>query len=143
MSNIPLLSTRMNGSVHHSLMYDASKLSRLFPGVFRQPSHIHCSSADTGENEQDWTCARSHEKKFRTGILCACASGEMRDRLFLCLAEKFLKVEQTDETGYTEPSGFHLVQLPFADDLRAAPIEKACRGLRCTAVRKRWRIHLR
>jgi ATP-dependent DNA helicase 2 subunit 1 len=30
--------------------------------------------------------------------------------------------------GWAEPSGFHLIPLPFADDIRAAPIEEGFRG---------------
>lgn len=30
--------------------------------------------------------------------------------------------------GWGEPGGFHLIPLPFADDLRAAPVEKGYRG---------------
>ncbi|XP_006458925.1 hypothetical protein AGABI2DRAFT_217743 [Agaricus bisporus var. bisporus H97] len=36
--------------------------------------------------------------------------------------------EQTDENGFTEPPGMHLIHLPFADDIRAAPIEDAFRA---------------
>ncbi|KLO17356.1 ku70-like protein [Schizopora paradoxa] len=36
--------------------------------------------------------------------------------------------ERLDETGWMEPSGFHLIQYPFADDLRAAPVEEALRA---------------
>ncbi|TDL25552.1 Ku DNA-binding complex, Ku70 subunit [Rickenella mellea] len=38
------------------------------------------------------------------------------------------QAEKTEESGWTEPGGFHLIPLPFADDLRAAPIEEACRA---------------
>ncbi|KAF8149083.1 SPOC like C-terminal domain-containing protein [Crassisporium funariophilum] len=33
--------------------------------------------------------------------------------------------EKVDESGWTDPAGFHLIPLPFADDIRAAPIEEA------------------
>ncbi|KIM88015.1 hypothetical protein PILCRDRAFT_3721 [Piloderma croceum F 1598] len=36
--------------------------------------------------------------------------------------------EKPGEGGWNEPPGFHLVPLPFADDIRAAPIEEACRA---------------
>lgn len=32
------------------------------------------------------------------------------------------------EDGWGEPGGFHLIPLPFADDLRAAPVETGLRG---------------
>ena len=32
--------------------------------------------------------------------------------------------------GWAEPSGFHLIPLPFADDIRAAPVEEGSRGQR-------------
>ncbi|KAF8638964.1 hypothetical protein AX17_001825 [Amanita inopinata Kibby_2008] len=36
--------------------------------------------------------------------------------------------ERADEEGWNEPAGFHLIPLPFADDIRAAPIEEAYRA---------------
>jgi ATP-dependent DNA helicase 2 subunit 1 len=36
--------------------------------------------------------------------------------------------EQPDATGWNEPAGIHLIQLPFADDIRAAPIEEGYRA---------------
>ncbi|KAI0788279.1 ku70-like protein [Fomes fomentarius] len=36
--------------------------------------------------------------------------------------------EKVDESGWREPPGFHLIPLPFADDIRAAPIEKGFRA---------------
>ncbi|KAL5485891.1 KU70 [Sanghuangporus weigelae] len=38
------------------------------------------------------------------------------------------QAEKEDEIGYTEPAGFHLIVYPFADDLRAAPIEEGVRA---------------
>jgi ATP-dependent DNA helicase 2 subunit 1 len=37
--------------------------------------------------------------------------------------------ERNDETGWADPAGFHLIPLPFADDIRMAPIEEAFRGI--------------
>ncbi len=39
-----------------------------------------------------------------------------------------LQEEHIDKNGFTEPPGIHLIPLPFADDIRAAPIEEAFRG---------------
>jgi ATP-dependent DNA helicase 2 subunit 1 len=36
---------------------------------------------------------------------------------------------QGENLNEDEPGGFHLIQLPFADDIRSAPIEDAARGL--------------
>ncbi|KAJ7129186.1 SPOC like C-terminal domain-containing protein [Mycena epipterygia] len=36
--------------------------------------------------------------------------------------------EKVDEAGWTDPAGFHLIPLPFADDIRAAPVETGCRA---------------
>ncbi|TFK50167.1 ku70-like protein [Heliocybe sulcata] len=36
--------------------------------------------------------------------------------------------EKPDETGWLEPSGFHLIPLPYADDIRSAPIDEAARA---------------
>ncbi|KAJ7248523.1 SPOC like C-terminal domain-containing protein [Mycena rebaudengoi] len=42
----------------------------------------------------------------------------------LCLAPS----KKVDEGGWTDPAGFHLIPLPFADDIRAAPLETGCRA---------------
>jgi len=36
---------------------------------------------------------------------------------------------QEENLKENEPGGFHLIPLPFADDIRSAPIEEAARGL--------------
>ncbi|RDX46256.1 ku70-like protein [Lentinus brumalis] len=36
--------------------------------------------------------------------------------------------EKVDESGWREPPGFHLIPLPFADDIRAAPLERGFRA---------------
>ncbi|KAI0308968.1 Ku DNA-binding complex Ku70 subunit, partial [Amylostereum chailletii] len=38
------------------------------------------------------------------------------------------QAERFDDAGWSEPAGFHLIPLPFADDIRAAPIEEAFRA---------------
>lgn len=37
------------------------------------------------------------------------------------------QAEKVEEGGWCEPGGFHLIVLPFADDIRAAPIEEQLR----------------
>ena len=39
-----------------------------------------------------------------------------------------LPQEEGEREGWAEPSGFHLIPLPFADDIRAAPIEDGFHG---------------
>jgi ATP-dependent DNA helicase 2 subunit 1 len=39
-----------------------------------------------------------------------------------------LPQEEGEGEGWAEPSGFHLIPLPFADDIRAAPVEENFRG---------------
>ncbi|KAG6829004.1 hypothetical protein H0H92_005981 [Tricholoma furcatifolium] len=36
--------------------------------------------------------------------------------------------EKMDDSGWVEPAGFHLIPLPFADDVRTATVTKAVRG---------------
>ncbi|KAI0353683.1 ku70-like protein [Trametes cingulata] len=38
------------------------------------------------------------------------------------------QAEKVDESGWREPPGFHLIPLPFADDIRAAPLSKGFRA---------------
>ncbi|EJD06786.1 ku70-like protein [Fomitiporia mediterranea MF3/22] len=47
--------------------------------------------------------------------------------------------EKEDENGFVEPAGFHLIPYPFADDLRAAPIEQGVRASTdALDVAKQW-----
>ncbi|TFY53984.1 hypothetical protein EVJ58_g9130 [Rhodofomes roseus] len=39
------------------------------------------------------------------------------------------QAEKVDEGGWHEPAGFHLIPLPFADDIRAAPVQESVRAL--------------
>ncbi|KAI0656449.1 ku70-like protein [Cubamyces menziesii] len=51
------------------------------------------------------------------------------------------QAEKVDESGWREPPGFHLIQFPFADDIRAAPTLKGFRASEeVTAAAKQW-IH--
>ncbi|CAA7265755.1 unnamed protein product [Cyclocybe aegerita] len=36
--------------------------------------------------------------------------------------------ENVDDSGWTEPAGFHLIPLPFADEIRSAPIQEGFRA---------------
>ncbi|KAH9838734.1 ku70-like protein [Rhodofomes roseus] len=38
------------------------------------------------------------------------------------------QAEKVDEGGWHEPAGFHLIPLPFADDIRAAPVQESVRA---------------
>ncbi|KIM53000.1 hypothetical protein SCLCIDRAFT_18053 [Scleroderma citrinum Foug A] len=38
------------------------------------------------------------------------------------------QAEKVEEGGWSEPAGFHLIVLPFADDIRAPPLEKEFRA---------------
>jgi ATP-dependent DNA helicase 2 subunit 1 len=40
----------------------------------------------------------------------------------------YFQEEKEDESGWTDPAGFHLIPLPFADDIRAAPIQEGFQG---------------
>lgn len=42
--------------------------------------------------------------------------------------------EKVDESGWTDPPGFHIIPLPFADDMRAAPVEEGHRGTHFTGL---------
>jgi len=47
--------------------------------------------------------------------------------------------EKVDEAGWNEPAGFHLIPLPFADDMRGAPIEEAYRASdKLTTAARAW-----
>jgi ATP-dependent DNA helicase 2 subunit 1 len=42
-----------------------------------------------------------------------------------------LPQEEGKSDGWAEPSGFHLIALPFADDIRTAPVNEGFRGGPC------------
>lgn len=40
-----------------------------------------------------------------------------------------MKAEKIEEDGWNQPPGMHLIPLPFADDIRGAPIDETLRGM--------------
>ncbi|KAG1789705.1 SPOC like C-terminal domain-containing protein [Suillus plorans] len=44
------------------------------------------------------------------------------------------QIESGEEGGWNEPAGFHLIPLPFADDVRGAPLDQAFRGWSITPL---------
>ncbi|PCH42686.1 ku70-like protein [Wolfiporia cocos MD-104 SS10] len=50
--------------------------------------------------------------------------------------------EQEEEGGWHQPSGFHLIPLPFADDIRAAPIERSIQASEETVTTARVWVDL-
>ena len=119
-------------------------------GIFGEPTHIYCPVAHADQKEEDCDRARAHPPQRQSHILRnaaagACISIELianvappgrrppgspatprpcdgRTNCPRCQAEK------VDASGWREPPGFHLVPLPFADDIRAAPVESGFRG---------------
>ena len=61
----------------------------------------------------------------------------------------FIQEEREDEGGWRDPAGFHLIPIPFADDIRAAPIDEAALGMFYHAfgsgelIISLWRQHLK
>jgi ATP-dependent DNA helicase 2 subunit 1 len=62
-------------------------------------------------------------KKGKIGLVCALTRRNASPSFCALLPQ-----EEGESDGWAEPSGFHLIPLPFADDIRAAPIEEGFRG---------------
>jgi ATP-dependent DNA helicase 2 subunit 1 len=62
-------------------------------------------------------------KKRKIGLVCALTRRNSSPGFCALLPQ-----EESESNGWAEPSGFHLIPLPFADDIRAAPIEEGFRG---------------
>jgi hypothetical protein len=60
--------------------------------------------------------------------LCHLATGLGFLSMWHVIFLTYLQEEKEDETGWTEPAGFHLIPLPFADDIRSAPIQEGFQG---------------
>ncbi|ETW82733.1 hypothetical protein HETIRDRAFT_157084 [Heterobasidion irregulare TC 32-1] len=56
------------------------------------------------------------------------ALGTMRRNSVPMFYAMLPQTEKLEESGWMEPAGIHLVPLPFADDIRAAPVEQAIRA---------------
>ncbi|KAF9012092.1 ku70-like protein [Hymenopellis radicata] len=63
---------------------------------------------------------KSLVKKKKIGLILAVMRRNSAPTFCALLPQE----EKADEGGWTEPAGFHLIPLPFADDIRAAPIDK-------------------
>ncbi|KAK7691202.1 hypothetical protein QCA50_006305 [Cerrena zonata] len=63
-------------------------------------------------------------KKKRIGLVLA-LTRRNASPMFCALSPQ---AENAEEGGWNEPPGFHLIPLPFADDIRAAPIETGYRA---------------
>jgi ATP-dependent DNA helicase 2 subunit 1 len=62
-------------------------------------------------------------KKGKIGLVCALTRRNASPSFCALLPQ-----EEGESGGWAEPGGFHLIPLPFADDIRAAPIEEGFRG---------------
>jgi len=67
---------------------------------------------------------KSMIKKKKIGVVLA-LTRKNSSPLFCALLPQ---EEKVDESGWSDPAGFHLIPLPFADDIRTAPVEKAFRA---------------
>jgi len=63
-------------------------------------------------------------KKNKIGIVLALTRRNSSPLFCALLPQE----EKVDESGWSDPAGFHLIPLPFADDIRTAPVEKAVRA---------------
>lgn len=77
---------------------------------------------------------KSMVKKNKMGLVLAVTRSNSIPTFCALLPQE----EKIEEGGY-EPAGFHLIPLPFADDIRAAPIEEAYRASdKLTAAARAW-----
>ncbi|OCH89594.1 ku70-like protein [Obba rivulosa] len=67
---------------------------------------------------------RTMLKKGKIGIALGLMRRNMSPMFYAMLPQE----ENTDENGWEEPAGIHLIPLPFADDIRTAPVETAHRA---------------
>ncbi|KZT73452.1 Ku DNA-binding complex, Ku70 subunit [Daedalea quercina L-15889] len=63
-------------------------------------------------------------KKKKIGLVLAVTRRNATPQFCALLPQ----AEKVDEGGWHEPAGFHLIPLPFADDIRAAPVEESARA---------------
>ncbi|KAG5652752.1 hypothetical protein H0H81_003839 [Sphagnurus paluster] len=67
---------------------------------------------------------KSMVKKKKIGLVLALTRRNSTPTFCALLPQE----EKIDEAGWTDPAGFHLIPLPFADDIRAATVVKAARA---------------
>ncbi|KAI0050512.1 Ku DNA-binding complex, Ku70 subunit [Auriscalpium vulgare] len=63
-------------------------------------------------------------KKNKFGLVLGVTRSNATPTFFAMLPQS----EKFEDGGWSEPAGFHLIPLPFADDIRSAPIEEAFRA---------------
>ncbi|KAF5379661.1 hypothetical protein D9615_005809 [Tricholomella constricta] len=67
---------------------------------------------------------KSLVKKKKIGLVLALTRKNATPMFYALLPQE----EKVDEGGWNDPAGFHLIPLPFADDIRAAAVEKGFRA---------------
>lgn len=106
-------------------------------GVLGQQADVLRAREDNGRQGQDRAGARHHAAQLGAYVLCHASAGVPLDPFigklgvvgFSCGSLICVQTEKLEESGWMEPAGIHLVPLPFADDIRAAPVEQAIRGM--------------
>ncbi|ESK87600.1 dsb repair complex subunit [Moniliophthora roreri MCA 2997] len=63
---------------------------------------------------------KSMVKKNKIGLVLALIRRNASPTFYAMLPQE----ERLEEAGWAEPAGFHLIPLPFADDIREAPLDK-------------------
>ncbi|PFH46457.1 hypothetical protein AMATHDRAFT_77665 [Amanita thiersii Skay4041] len=77
-------------------------------------------SAYSGSKRTFTALLKSMIKKNKIGLVLTMTRSNSTPIFCALLPQE----EKKDEDGWTEPGGFHLIPLPFADDIRAAPIDE-------------------
>lgn len=101
---------------------DRSELA--FEDNVRHSLFIHPDEESFAGSRRTFTALLSSMvKKGKIGLVCALTRRNASPSFCALLPQA-----EGESDGWAEPSGFHLIPLPFADDIRAAPIEEGFRG---------------
>ena len=102
-------------------------------GVLGQQTYIQHPPQINAHEKEDWDRTGAHYRD----VICHPSSALCFLKyvlIFLVIYQGFSgtnngsQAKKVVEGGWNKPPGFHIVPLPFADDIRAAPIEEGYRG---------------
>ncbi|THH23094.1 hypothetical protein EUX98_g8084 [Antrodiella citrinella] len=113
-------------NVKHSYFIYPDEMARILIRSYNLGLHVtnRLSQAYSGSKRTFSALIKSMAKKEKIGIALAL----MRRNSAPVFCALVPQEEKAEEGGWNEPAGIHIIPLPFADDIRAAPVQEGLRA---------------